>query len=113
MSSQISFWLELFRMALSLILSNHLRTFLTVLGITVGVASVLIVSASIGGAEDFVLKQVSHVFGNNSFILDQFSRFGYVNDEEWEEILQRNKKLEIADIKSKSDFPNSGCLINL
>ena len=85
-------------MALSSIFSNHLRTFLTLLGIIVGVASVLVVSASISGAEDFVLKQVSHVFGNNSFILDQFGRFGYVSDEEWEKMLQRNKKLELSDL---------------
>jgi putative ABC transport system permease protein len=85
-------------MALSSISSNYLRTFLTLLGIIVGVASVLVVSASINGAENFVLRQVSHILGNNSFILDQFGRFGYVSDEEWEEMIQRNKRLELSDL---------------
>lgn len=98
MSPQISLWFEFFRIALSSMRSNYLRTFLTLLGIIIGVASVLVVSASIAGAEHFVLRQVSHVLGNNSFILDQLGRFGYVSDEEWKEMLQRNKKLELSDL---------------
>ena len=84
-------------MALDSIWSHKLRTFLTLLGIIVGVASVMVVAAGISGAEEYVINQVSQALGSNSFILVQFGHFGNVSDENWREMRKRNQKIEFAD----------------
>ena len=86
-------------MAFHSIWSHKLRTFLTLLGIIVGVASVMVVAAGISGAEEYVINQVSQALGSNSFILVQFGRFGNVSDEDWKEMRKRNQKIEFADLK--------------
>ena len=84
-------------MAFSSIWAHKLRTFLTLLGIIVGVASVMVVAAGISGAEEYVINQVSQALGSNSFILVQFGRFGNVSDEDWKEMRKRNQKIKFAD----------------
>ena len=77
---QTSILVEVVKMALGSIWAHKLRTFLTLLGIIVGVASVMLVAAGISGAEEYVVSQVSQALGSNSFILVQYGRFGNVND---------------------------------
>ena len=98
-----SILIEVSKMALNSIWSHKLRTFLTLLGIIVGVASVMVVAAGISGAEEYVVSQVSQALGSNSFIVLQFGRFGNVNDEDWKEMLKSNQKIEFADL----EFPAS------
>ena len=96
---QTSILVEVVKMALGSIWAHKLRTFLTLLGIIVGVASVMVVAAGISGAEEYVVSQVSQALGSNSFILVQYGRFGNVNDEDRREMLKRNKKIEFADLE--------------
>ena len=96
---QTSILAEVIKMALSSIWSHKLRTFLTLLGIIVGVASVMVVAAGISGAEEYVIKQVSQALGSNSFILVQFAHFGNVSDEDWKEMRKRNRKIEFSDLE--------------
>ena len=96
---QTSILVEIIKMALNSIWSHKLRTFLTLLGIIVGVASVMVVAAGISGAEEYVVSQVSQALGSNSFIVLQFGRFGNVNDEDWKEMLKSNQKIEFADLE--------------
>ncbi|MGH9897191.1 MAG: ABC transporter permease, partial [bacterium] len=55
-------------LAVQSILSHKLRAFLTLLGIIIGVASVMVVGASIEGLESYVQSTVTEVLGSNSFI---------------------------------------------
>jgi len=96
---QTSILVEVVKMALGSIWAHKLRTFLTLLGIIVGVASVMVVAAGISGAEEFVVSQVSQALGSNSFILVQYGRFGNVNDGDWKEMLKGNPKIKFADLE--------------
>ena len=96
---QTSILVEVIKMAFNSIWFHKLRSFLTLIGIIVGVASVMIVAAGISGAEEYVISQVSQALGSNSFIVVQFGRFGNVNDEDWKEMLKRNQKIEFADLE--------------
>ncbi len=96
---------EIVQMALRSIWSHKLRTFLTLLGIIIGVASVVIVGAGLRGAQDYVLTSVSKALGSNSFILARLIRFGNVSDEEWERMVKRNPDLTLEDM----DFVRSYC----
>ena len=96
---QTSILAEVIKMAVNSIWAHKLRTFLTLLGIIVGVASVMVVAAGISGAEEYVINQASQALGSNSFILVQFGHFGNVSDEDWKEMRKRNQKIEFADLK--------------
>ncbi len=84
-------------MALNSILAHKLRTFLTLLGIIIGVASVMVVGAGLSGAQQYVTTSVSNALGSESFIVTQFTRFGHVSDEEMKEMIRRNRKIERDD----------------
>ncbi len=94
---QTSILVEIIKMAVESIWSHKLRAFLTLLGIIVGVASVMVVAAGISGAEQYVINEVSQALGSNSFIIVQFGRFGNVSDEDREEMLRRNQRIEFSD----------------
>ena len=90
---------EIVKISCLSIWTHKLRTFLTLLGIIVGVASVLVVAAGITGAEKYVKTEVSKALGSNSFILVQYGNFGNVSSEEWSEMLKKNPRLEFGDLE--------------
>ncbi|RPI26251.1 MAG: FtsX-like permease family protein [Acidobacteria bacterium] len=98
------FW-EAVRIALQSIWAHKLRAFLTLLGIIIGVSSVLLVSASIEGLETYVETAVSKALGSNTFILARFATSGRVSDEEWEKMVRRNKAPKLEDL----DFLRARC----
>lgn len=85
--------------ALQSILAHKLRTFLTLLGIIIGVASVMVVGASIQGLQTYVMEVVSKTLGSDSFAVTKFAQFGNVTDEQWERMLRRNKDLTLEDVE--------------
>ncbi len=97
MRFRVSIFGEIVRMALNSILAHKLRTFLTLLGIIIGVASVMVVGAGLSGAQQYVTTSVSNALGSESFIVTQFTRFGHVSDEEMKEMIRRNRKIERDD----------------
>jgi len=90
---------EILRLAMGSIWVNKLRTFLTLLGIIMGVASVVIVGAGIRGAQTYVQEQVAKALGSNSFMLTRFSRFGAVSDSDFQEMVRRNPDLKLEDLR--------------
>nr|MBA3247915.1 hypothetical protein [Pyrinomonadaceae bacterium] len=54
-----SFYAEAARIALQSILAHKLRAFLTLIGIIIGVASVVVVGAAISGLNTYVIEKVS------------------------------------------------------
>jgi len=97
MRALYSFYADATRIALQSILAHKLRTFLTLIGIIIGVASVVVVGASISGFNTYVLDTVSKMLGVNHFMMARFARQGGWTEEAWERAQRRNKRLYIED----------------
>jgi putative ABC transport system permease protein len=97
MATGYSFYSEAFKIALSAITSHKLRAFLTLIGIIIGVASVILVGASISGLNTYVLDRVSKVLGVNHFMISRMANVGPLNEEEWEKRNRRNKRVTLED----------------
>lgn len=91
------FYVETTRLALRSILAHKMRAFLTLIGIIIGVASVVVVGASINGFNTYVLTTVSKMLGVNHFMISRFAHQGRLSEEDWEKMQRRNKRLDIAD----------------
>jgi len=84
---------EAFRIALQSIFAHKLRAFLTLIGIIIGVASVILVGASISGLNTYVIERVSRILGVNHFMMARMANVGPLSEEEWEKRNRRNKRL--------------------
>ncbi len=89
-----SFYADAFRIAIKSIFEHKLRAFLTLLGVIIGVASVVVVGASISGLNSYVMEKVTKVLGANHFMIARIAFSGHMEDEEFERINKRNKKIE-------------------
>src|SRR5689334_17025516 len=92
-----TFYSEAFKIALQAILSHKLRAFLTLIGIIIGVASVILVGASISGLNTYVIDRVSRILGVNHFMIARMANVGPLSEEEWEKRNKRNKRLTMDD----------------
>src|ERR1700704_221392 len=87
------------RIALQSILAHKLRAFLTLIGIIIGVASVVLVGAAISGLNTYVIDRVSKVLGVNHFMMSRMANVGQLSEEEWELRNRRNKRLSWDDFQ--------------
>ncbi|HEY0078893.1 MAG TPA: ABC transporter permease [Pyrinomonadaceae bacterium] len=102
-----TFYLDAARIALQSIFAHKLRAFLTLIGIIIGVASVVVVGASISGLNTYVNETISKVLGVNHFMIDRMAHHGEMSDELWEKMNRRNKKLKWDDYEwVKAHCPN-------
>jgi putative ABC transport system permease protein len=92
-----SFYSEALKIALQAIWSHKLRAFLTLIGVIIGVASVILVGASISGLNTYVIDRVSRVLGVNHFMIARMANVGPLSEEEWEKRNRRNKRLSLDD----------------
>ena len=92
-----SFYADAAKIALQSIFAHKLRAFLTLIGIIIGVASVVVVGASISGLNTYVVDKVSKVLGANHFMIARMVFNGRLSDEEFERRNRRNKRLEWDD----------------
>ena len=99
MKIRLGFVWEATVIAVHSIIAHKLRTFLTLLGIIIGVASVMLVGASIEGLQTYVMDTVSRTLGSDSFIVAKFARLGEVSQEDWEEMVRRNKDIHLSDVR--------------
>lgn len=90
-----SFYSDAFWIALKSILEHKLRAFLTLIGIIIGVASVVVVGASISGLNTYVTDKVSKVLGVNHFMMTRIAFSGEMTDELYERMNRRNKKVTL------------------
>jgi len=86
-----SFYTDAFWIALKSILEHKLRAFLTLIGIIIGVAAVVVVGASISGLKTYVVDKVSKVLGANHFMITRMASTGRMSDDEFERKNRRNK----------------------
>jgi len=99
-SSYAALW-EAFRISIDNIWAHKLRSFLTLLGIIIGVASVVTVGAAIEGLGHYVSDSLEGVLGSNTFTV---TRIGRVRSfEEYEEKIRRNKPVYLLDMKLVMD----------
>src|SRR6059036_2565879 len=82
-----SFYSDAARIALQSILAHKLRAFLTLIGIIIGVASVVVVGAAISGLNTYVVDKVSKVLGVNHFMIARIAHVGNMTQEEWEKMI--------------------------
>lgn len=87
-----SFYFDAFGIALKSILEHKLRAFLTLIGIIIGVAAVVVVGASISGLNTYVSTQITKVLGSNHFMIARIAFSGHMDDDAFERANRRNKK---------------------
>jgi putative ABC transport system permease protein len=97
MRSFYSFYIDATKIALQSIFAHKLRAFLTLIGIIIGVASVVVVGASISGLNTYVIEKVSKVLGVNHFVIARMANHGRLTEEQWERMDKRNKRLTFDD----------------
>ena len=88
-----SFYVDAARIALQSIFAHKLRAFLTLIGIIIGVASVVVVGASISGLNTYVVDKVAKLLGANHFMMARIASSSQLSDEEFERMMRRNKRL--------------------
>jgi putative ABC transport system permease protein len=93
MKAFFSFYSDALRIALQSIFAHKLRAFLTLIGIIIGVASVVTVGASISGLNTYIVDKISKVLGNNHFMIARMAFSGHMDDEEFERRNRRNKRI--------------------
>ena len=97
MKAFVSFFSDALRIALQSIFAHKLRAFLTLIGIIIGVASVVTVGASISGLNTYVVDKISKVLGSNHFMIARMAFSGHMDDEEFERRNRRNKRINWDD----------------
>jgi len=95
------------RIALQSILAHKLRAFLTLIGIIIGVAAVVVVGASVSGLNSYVTTKVSQILGANHFMIARMAHQGQSTDEEFERRNRRNKRLNWDDYEWVRDHCKS------
>lgn len=88
-----SFYADAFWIAVKSVLEHKLRAFLTLIGIIIGVAAVVVVGASISGLKTYVVETASKVLGSNHFMINRMASMGRMSDEEFERRNRRNKDI--------------------
>ena len=93
MKAILSFYSDALKIALQSIFAHKLRAFLTLIGIIIGVSSVVTVGASISGLNTYVVEKISKVLGSNHFMIARMAHSGHMDDEEFERRNRRNKRV--------------------
>jgi putative ABC transport system permease protein len=77
--------------------AHKLRSFLTLLGVIIGVASVILVGSAIDGLGLYAEQSTAKAFGSESFLLAQVAQAGNMTRTQYFEKLKYNKQLRLAD----------------
>lgn len=80
--------------------AHKLRSFLTLLGVIVGVASVVLVGAAIDGLGVYAEQITSKAFGTNSFLVAQIASVGRLSGKEFVAKQKYNKRLRTEDLRA-------------
>ena len=99
MKAFFSFYSDALKIALQSIFAHKLRAFLTLIGIIIGVASVVTVGASISGLNTYVVDKIAKVLGSNHFMIARMAFHGRLSDDEFERRNRRNKTTELGRLR--------------
>ncbi len=78
--------------------AHRLRTFLTLLGVMIGVCSVVLVGAAISGLGVQANSITSKAFGTETYLVAQLASPGRLSRKEVQEKLRRNKRIRREDV---------------
>ncbi len=79
-------------------MAHKLRSFLTLLGVIIGVSSVVLVGAAIEGLGNYANQTTSKAFGSESFLIAQIANVGKMTRKERAEKLRVNKEIRPEDL---------------
>jgi putative ABC transport system permease protein len=88
-----------FVLALDSIRGHKLRSFLTLLGVIIGVASVIMVGAAISGLGAYAEESTAKAFGSESFLVAQIAATGRLSRREYFDKIKRNKPIRNDDAR--------------
>lgn len=92
--------LEGIRIAYHALLTNKLRTFLTLLGNIVGIMAVIAVASLLGGIDDYMRREVASE-GSNVFTIYRVNFFEAITDfESFSEAIKYNPNLDRSDVSA-------------
>jgi putative ABC transport system permease protein len=77
--------------------AHKLRSFLTLLGVIIGVASVILVGSAIDGLGLYAEESTAKAFGSESYLVAQVAGAGGMTRKEYQNKLQYNKQITLAD----------------
>jgi putative ABC transport system permease protein len=86
-------------LAFDSIRAHKLRSFLTLLGVIVGVASVVLVGAAIGGLGSYAESITARAFGSDSFLVAHLAAVGRLDGHELARKQKYNKYIHRDDLK--------------
>jgi len=86
-------------LAASSLRAHKLRTFLTLLGIIIGVTSVVLVGAAIEGLSNYAEVTTSKAFGSETYLIAQIANVGRLTRKERAEKLRVNKQIRPDDLE--------------
>src|ERR1019366_5617722 len=88
-----------FRLAMDSIRAQKLRSFLTLLGVIIGVASVIMVGAAIEGLGVYAEQSTAKAFGSESFLVAQIAATGRLSRRQYFDKVKRNKPIRTDDYR--------------
>jgi putative ABC transport system permease protein len=88
-----------FRLAAESLRTHKLRSFLTLLGVIIGVASVIMVGAAIAGLGVYAEQSTAKAFGSESFMVAQIAATGRLSRREYFDKIKRNKPIRTGDAR--------------
>jgi putative ABC transport system permease protein len=93
---------ESIKLALDAIWAHKLRSFLTLLGVIFGVATVIVVVSLIEGFNKYVDEKIANI-GTNAFSLQKFSIEDFSSLDNYEQARRRNKDVTMDDLDALRD----------
>ncbi len=96
-----------FSLALDSIRAHKLRSFLTLLGVIIGVASVILVGAAIDGLGVYAEGVTAKTFGSNSFLVAQIASVGRLTSRQLAQKQRYNKRIRPDDLQYLRDATGS------
>jgi putative ABC transport system permease protein len=92
-------FLEALKLAIAAILSHKLRSFLTLLGVIFGVATVIVVVSLIEGFNVYVDEKIADI-GTNAFAVRKYSIDDFASIEALSAARRRNKDITLEDAEA-------------
>src|SRR5688572_11115801 len=92
-------FLEALKLAIAAILSHKLRSFLTLLGVIFGVATVIVVVSLIEGFNAYVDEKIADI-GTNAFAVQKYSLDDFASIEALNAARRRNKDITLDDLEA-------------
>ncbi|HBE81188.1 MAG TPA: ABC transporter permease [Pyrinomonadaceae bacterium] len=99
-------FLEALKLAFASILAHKLRSFLTLLGLIFGVATVIVVVSLIEGFNKYVDDKIANI-GTNAFSVQRFSIDDYSSVEALNAARRRNKDVSVEDLMALKNLGGS------